>query len=438
MDQIIEQTKNYIETELFPILQKESESVEGNYFFLYFPNYHDEYVVKQRNLVNAVSSIKSDIKNILEIGFNAGFSALLMLFTDPSVNITCIDIGAHRYTYACYEKIKETFGSRIQFILGDSGVVLPTLSAKYDLIHIDGGHSYEIAEKDVFYSLQKMKDRCIVIMDDTSLQYLMDVFYKYSDWYGLRSLNEEDLNLPWTQTNLHSIRIFDKSSKSIISTEVIPRKIFRIWQTEICEQMQKYSDRMKSENPDFEYTVFNAVTAREFLLEHFDDQVLTAFDSLVPFSFKADLFRYCVMYIHGGIYLDMKFESVNGFRFSELLDKEQYVLDIDGNSIYNAVLVCKPRSRIMFKCIFQVLKHVRERDYTDCDLSITGPGMIKQFVPPEMKQSTNLRHTCINYNKYVLRSGIPILKNYHRYYEDTPRCGQKCYLDYWNAREVYA
>ena len=92
----------------------------------------------------------------------------------------------------------------------------------------------------------------------------------------------------------------------------------------------------------------------------------------------------------------------------------------------------------MFKCIFQVLKHVRERDYTDCDLSITGPGMIKRFVPPEMKQSTNLRHSCINYNKYVLRNGIPILKNYHRYYEDTPRCGQKSYLEYWRSREVYA
>jgi hypothetical protein len=91
----------------------------------------------------------------------------------------------------------------------------------------------------------------------------------------------------------------------------------------------------------------------------------------------------------------------------------------------------------MFKCIFQIVKHVREKDYTADDLSVTGPGMMKHIVPKEIKVESNMRHICINYNKYILRDGIPILKNYHRYYEDTPKGGQKSYLEYWRNREIY-
>jgi hypothetical protein len=91
----------------------------------------------------------------------------------------------------------------------------------------------------------------------------------------------------------------------------------------------------------------------------------------------------------------------------------------------------------MFKCIFQVVKNVREKNYTENDLTVTGPGMMKYLVPIEIKQESKLRHQCINYNKYILRDGVPILKNYHRYYEDTPKCGQKNYLDYWRNREVF-
>ena len=232
---------------------------------------------------------------------------------------------------------------------------------------------------------------------------------------------------------------FRKKSMSGLSIlDEIPRKIHRIWlQPEMCAKMQKYSDRLRDENPEFEYILYNMKSAREFIREYFDTDVLHAFDSLVPFAFKSDLLRYCIMFIHGGIYLDMKYEAVNGFRFIEVLDREQYALDIDENSIYNAFLICKPGSTIMFKCIFQIIKHVREKEYTDNDLSVTGPGMMKHLVPKEIKCQSNMRHECINYNKYILRNGIPILKSYHRYYQDTPSSGQKSYLDYWRNREIY-
>ena len=45
----------------------------------------------------------------MEIGFNSGFSTLLMLLTNPYVCVSCFDLGEHIYTMPCYEKLKEKF-----------------------------------------------------------------------------------------------------------------------------------------------------------------------------------------------------------------------------------------------------------------------------------------------------------------------------------------
>lgn len=38
---------------------------------------------------------------------------------------------------------------------------------------------------------------------------------------------------------------------------------------------------------------------------HFPAEVKEAYDDLIPGAFKADLFRYCVLFIYGGVYADI-------------------------------------------------------------------------------------------------------------------------------------
>ena len=66
--------------------------------------------------------------NVMEIGFNSGFSTLLMLISNTNMHITCFDLGEHSYTLPCYEKIKETFGDRISIVIGDSTKTLQDFS----------------------------------------------------------------------------------------------------------------------------------------------------------------------------------------------------------------------------------------------------------------------------------------------------------------------
>jgi hypothetical protein len=55
----------------------------------------------------------------------------------------------------------------------------------------------------------------------------------------------------------------------------------------------------------WEYHFWDDNSAAEFLSLHFPPEVREAYESIIPGAFKADLFRYCVLLIMGGIYADM-------------------------------------------------------------------------------------------------------------------------------------
>ena len=137
----INKAKEYIDTNLLPIIHNCSELLEGNIFMTHHTtNYKNNiFLNKPKNISNLV--LNKNIKNVMEIGFNSGFSTLLMLISNPNIHISCFDLGEHKYTIPCYEKLKETFGDRINITIGDSTKTLQNINDNYDLIHIDGGHS---------------------------------------------------------------------------------------------------------------------------------------------------------------------------------------------------------------------------------------------------------------------------------------------------------
>jgi predicted O-methyltransferase YrrM len=119
-----------------------------------------------------------------------------MLISNPNIYITCIDIGDHKYTLPCYEKIKEIFGERINIIIGDSRQVLENINTTYDLIHIDGGHTTEVATSDIIQSFRLSKNGTILIMDDYDFNNLHDLWDEYCERYSLKNLNIHLYNSP--------------------------------------------------------------------------------------------------------------------------------------------------------------------------------------------------------------------------------------------------
>jgi spermidine synthase len=163
IDEILRKCHEYIDTKLMPIINLCNERVEGNIF--------DEgenvniFLPKRQNIVIC----SQNKKNALEIGFNSGFSALLILLSNSDIKLTCVDIAIHSYTLPCFVQLKNDFGDRINLIVGDSRHTVPNITEKFDLIHIDGGHTLDIAECDIVNTNKLLNNNSIIIMDDVNI-----------------------------------------------------------------------------------------------------------------------------------------------------------------------------------------------------------------------------------------------------------------------------
>jgi predicted O-methyltransferase YrrM len=176
---IINIWEKYIEEKLFNLI---NDPLEGNFYSSHLKKTKEPSMFyKQINIINLIESLKP--KKILEIGFNAGFSTLLMKIIDPEINMTCIDINSHSYVIPCYKQICKDY-KNIKLILKNSTIALPELiemKLKFDVIHVDGDHNVKQAEKDLSFCLSLCNSKSVIIIDDTNLKDINDLCEKYID-----------------------------------------------------------------------------------------------------------------------------------------------------------------------------------------------------------------------------------------------------------------
>ena len=88
----------------------------------------------------------------------------------------------------------------------------------------------------------------------------------------------------------------------------IPKIIHQIWiqgYNYIPDKLKNFHLQCKTINNDFEYIVWNETSIIKLLLENFSKEYVDLYKSYTIFAQKADFARYVILYIYGGIYLDM-------------------------------------------------------------------------------------------------------------------------------------
>ena len=80
------------------------------------------------------------------------------------------------------------------------------------------------------------------------------------------------------------------------------------WDTEesIPDCCKKVISQNRTLNPDWVYAFYSLDDRRNLIKNHFESHVLDAYDKLPNSTSLADMFRLCCLYVHGGMYMDVK------------------------------------------------------------------------------------------------------------------------------------
>jgi hypothetical protein len=108
--------------------------------------------------------------------------------------------------------------------------------------------------------------------------------------------------------------------------------------------------------PEYEHRFYDDAAAEHFLAAHFDARVLAAFRSFKFGAHKADLFRYAVLYVCGGVYLDIKTQLVQ--RIAPLFADGAIttVISRKPNEIYQGIVAAPPRKAVFLALIDAVVR----------------------------------------------------------------------------------
>lgn len=172
-----------------------------------------------------------------------------------------------------------------------------------------------------------------------------------------------------------------KKTKDIGHTvNTIPLVIYETWHTRnITPAMKKTIDSLLMMNPEFEFYLYDKYDCIKFIKEHFEHDVLDAYNCLAPIAFKSDLWRYCMLYIRGGVYMDIKFTTrIPLLRFIEEYGTI-YVKDINNfckNGIINGFIVTPPKNPIFKECIDEIVSSYKSKSVMNNVLDLTGPCLL--------------------------------------------------------------
>jgi mannosyltransferase OCH1-like enzyme len=210
--------------------------------------------------------------------------------------------------------------------------------------------------------------------------------------------------------------------------------------------MKDAVELLKNTNPEFEHYLFDDNDCINFIKNNFNEKVLHAFNKLKPGAYKADLWRYCVLYITGGVYLDIKFKCVNGFKLIALTEKERFPTDVligaypnePNKGVYNGFMMSLPRNKKLFIAIQQIVFNVSLKYYGKSPLDITGPIMFGKLFPYEYKKNSQVRRYVGNQGNGVSLCGVIILDEYKEYRsEQNIVQGHSHYWQAWDNKDIF-
>ena len=182
--------------------------------------------------------------------------------------------------------------------------------------------------------------------------------------------------------------------KETTNLDYIPKVIYKTGIDDYDKLPKILKDIFKSNleiNPNFTIKYYSDKDSGEFIKHNFSKDIINAYDKLIPGAYKADLFRYCILYKNGGLYSDLTqrilkpLETFIDFKKDKIYlvkDIEHYKVNGQGSSkgIQISFIATRPGNDIFLKAIHRIVKNVKDEYYGYNALYPTGPSLFYQLL----------------------------------------------------------
>ena len=126
---------------------------------------------------------------------------------------------------------------------------------------------------------------------------------------------------------------------------------------------------------------YNDDDCDNIIRNNFPNQIYLAYKSLIPPAFKSDIFRYCIIYLQGGIYLDLTNTFVKKYNIDDNIDiilvKDRPHNNLDRVQI--SFIASKPRLNFFKFLLINISDNILKKKYGIEPLDITGPRAFMKY-----------------------------------------------------------
>jgi len=169
----------------------------------------------------------------------------------------------------------------------------------------------------------------------------------------------------------------------------------------IPDEIKNIIEDNKKKCPEFEYRFYSDQDCLNFIKNNFESNVLDAYNCINPeySAAKADIFRYCLLYKYGGVYLDIK--SKINFDLKYIIGPNDDCILLQGTfytktmsefrflnnfpSYEQWALIFKPGHPYLKECIDQIVININKRFIPSGNsktkiLILTGPDLYSSCI----------------------------------------------------------
>lgn len=179
-------------------------------------------------------------------------------------------------------------------------------------------------------------------------------------------------------------------------TMAIPKVIYQTWKTKnLHENCLKVTARIQDRNPDYQILLYDDNDMDAFIKDNFEKDIYSCYRRLNVGAARADFWRYCVLYVNGGVYLDMDSEIVQSLD-NLIRGDEQCIVTRERNegSFNNWIMIFERHHPVLMEAIRICCGNIINRT-TDDIAYLTGPAgpftdAINKIMVPIYGKNTHL------------------------------------------------